>query len=52
MFIRNNISDLIKKQFYFDISNLSKLKKTINQIKPDYIFFSAFVWFINLIKNQ
>ena len=41
MFIRNNISDLIKKQFYFDISNLSKLKKTINQIKPDYIFHLA-----------
>ncbi len=41
MFKKNNISSLIKKQFYFDISNLKKLKKTINQIKPDYIFHLA-----------
>ena len=41
MFKKSKIFKLVKKQFFFDISNFNKFKKVIYQIKPDYIFHLA-----------
>lgn len=36
-----NVEKLVKKNFYFDIKNKTKLKKTILKISPDIIFHMA-----------
>jgi CDP-glucose 4,6-dehydratase len=38
---KNNVIGLLKKQYFFDISNYNKLNKTINEIQPDFIFHLA-----------
>lgn len=43
---QNNHFNLVKKdlkikEYYFDINNLYKLKKTISEIKPDFVFHLA-----------
>ena len=52
MYYNVGIKNLIKKQFFFDISDYKKLDKTIKFIKPNYIFhLAAQSLFINLIKK-
>ena len=41
MYYNVGIKNLIKKQFFFDISDYKKLDKTIKFIKPNYIFHLA-----------
>ena len=41
MFKKNKIFNMVKKQYYFDISDFKKFKNVVNIIKPDYIFHLA-----------
>tara|TARA_B100000900_G_C20578846_1_gene716565 strand:- start:328 stop:1401 length:1074 start_codon:yes stop_codon:yes gene_type:complete len=41
MYEKVGIKKLVKKQYFFDVSNYKKLEKTIIHIKPDYIFHLA-----------
>ncbi len=40
-YVSTKLNKRIFKEYDFDIRDLKKLNKTINQIKPDYIFFLA-----------
>ena len=54
---KNNHFNLVKKnlkikEYYFNINNLDKLNKTINKIKPDFVFHLAAQSLVyNSLKN-